>query len=61
MFSKNGKTIYEPYLDFWLPNNKYSFVNFLTDKYPNIPMSKWLNMTSKRLRAIYLAIRTKRG
>lgn len=53
--------MYQPYWDFYVPSNKYKLVNYFIERYPNTSQSKWLKMTSKRLKQIYIAIRTREG
>ena len=52
---------YKPSLDFWLPSNKEGYINYLYNRYPNVSLNKWVKMKSKKLKAIYIAIRSKKG
>ena len=60
MVVKNGQKIYEPLVDFYLPIYWEEFFTFLVKMYPRAK-AKFRRMTTKRLKAIYLAIRTRRG
>ena len=56
----NGKAKYEPFLDFYVPTYREEYFSFLVDKYPQAK-SHFRRMTSNRLKAIYLAIRSRKG
>ena len=60
MVIKNGHKVYEPIVDFYLPTYREEYFSFLVDKYPKIKAG-FRRMTTNRLRAIYLALRTRRG
>ncbi len=49
-------------LDFWLPQFKYEYVEWLEKHYPRNRYGKtigWKNYTFERIKSIYISIRTK--
>lgn len=56
----SGKAQYQPFVDFYVPTYKEEYFRFLIQKYPT---SKpfFRKMSFNRLKAIYLAIRSRRG
>jgi hypothetical protein len=60
MVIKNGKTIYEPLTDFFVPGNKTGLLNYLTTHYPK-DAQKFFGMKRNRLMAIYMKTRSKNG
>lgn len=52
--------MYQPYKDFWIPQNKTGLLNYLTAQYPK-DAQKFFSMPKDRLTAIYINTRRKRG
>ena len=52
---------YQAYIDFYIPSRKEEYINFLCNHYPQINIGKWLKMKKDRLKAIYIAIRSRKG
>lgn len=55
-----GKAQYQPFTDFYVPTYREEYFRFLTKKYPTAKPS-FRRMSFSKLKAIYLAIRTRRG
>lgn len=53
--------MYLPGLDFYVPKAKYEYVNYFYSKYPHSKKSTFSRMSLPRLKAIYYAIRTRKG
>ena len=56
----NGKAHYQPFVDFYVPTYREEYFRFLIQRYPTAKPS-FRRMSFNRLKAIYLAIRTRRG
>jgi hypothetical protein len=59
VLTKNGK-IFEPVIDFWIPQNKTGLLNYLTTHFPQ-NAQKFFGMKKNRLMAIYLNTRKRVG